>query len=99
MIRGTTPLLKFILPFNVSIIQLVYITFSQKGNEVFTLETSNCTLSESIISAKLTQQQTLLFKHNTPVEIQIRILTKDEDALVSNIIRTTVEKILKDGEI
>lgn len=99
MIRGTTPTLTFTLPFNTSIIDVLYITFSQKDQEVFTLEKSDCILSDNVITAKLTQNQTLAFNHNSLVEIQIRVLTNDGDSLASDTIRTGVEKILKDGEI
>lgn len=99
MIRGTTPTVKFTLPFDTSLIQSVYITFSQKGEELFTLVNSDCTFLENGITSKLSQRQTLALTHNAPVEIQIRVLTTDGNALASNIIRTVTEKILKDGEI
>ena len=99
MVRGTTPTLTFTLPFNTSIIKSVYVTFSQKDQEVFTVETNNCTLSDNQLIIELTQSQTLAFTQNAVVEIQLRVLTNEDDALASNIIRTSVEKILRDGEI
>lgn len=99
MIRGTTPLLTFTLPFDTNLIKDAYITFSQQNTEIFTLENEDCTFSENVISAKLTQEHTLKFVHNTPVEIQIRVLTTANDSLASNPIKTGVEKILKDGVI
>lgn len=99
MIRGTTPLLEFGLPFPTDIIKEAWLTFSQFNKEVFTIEDEALTMEGSLISVKLTQEQTLLLSQNSALEIQIRILTNNGDALASNIIRTDVGRILKDGEI
>lgn len=99
MIRGTTPLLEFGLPFSTDIIKEAWLTFSQFNKEVFTIEDEALTMEGSLISVKLTQEQTLLLSQNSALEIQIRILTNNGDALASNIIRTDVGRILKDGEI
>ena len=47
----------------------------------------------------LSQEETLLFDTLAKVDIQIRVRFPDGSALASGIIRTSVEKILKDGEI
>jgi len=105
MIRGTTPQLDFHLPFDVSIIKTVWITFSQYEEELFTVKTEDVTMAGSTISVKLTQAQTLLLKpkkllrDNNEVAIQLRILTHSGDAIASNIMRTSADMILKDGEI
>lgn len=99
MIRGTTPQLDFGLPFEVSFIKTVWVTFSQNNEEIFTLENEALTMNDACISVKLTQEQTLLLSQNNTVEIQIRILTNANNALASNIIKTSVGRILKDGVI
>lgn len=99
MIRGTTPTCTFGLPFETSIIDKLYITFYQTTSELFTLENEDCVCTGSTITADLTQTQTLLMNAEYPVSIQIRILTTDGDAIASNIIHTSVDAILKDGEI
>lgn len=99
MIRGTTPQLAFNLPFDTSIIKTVWVTFSQYNKEVFTIETESLTMDGPTVSVELTQAQTLQLSQNDSVEIQLRILTTNGDALASNIIKTSVGKILKDGEI
>lgn len=99
MIRGTTPQLDFGLPFDTSIIQEAWVTFSQYNKEVFTLENEALTMEGSLITVKLTQEQTLSLNQNNILEIQIRILTTTGDALASNVIKTDVGRILKDGEI
>lgn len=105
MFRGTTPQLEFHLPFDTANIKTVWVTFSQYDEELFTVKTEEVTMSGQKISVKLTQAQTLKLKpkkvlrDNHDVEIQLRILTTTGDALASNIMRTSAEKILKDGEI
>lgn len=102
MIRGTTPLLTFTLPFDASKATDVWITFSQNNTEVFTITTDNLTIKETTIDCRLTQQQTLALVAGIYVEMQIRIAFDNEnykDALASDIIRTAVQRILKDGEI
>lgn len=99
MYRGTTPTLKFSLPFDVSFIDVVWVTFSQKNKEIFTIETEDCVLEEKTITMELTQNQTLRLQGKDEVEIQVRILTHEGEALASNIFKTTVKRILKDGEI
>lgn len=97
--RGTTPVLVFTLPFDVAIIKTAWVVFSQIGQEVLTVKTSECTFDGATITAKLTQEQTLLLNHNFSVDIQLRILTKDGEAMASNIIKTDTGKILKEGVI
>lgn len=43
MKRGTTPLLKFELPFDISELKNVWITFSQNRNIVLNRELTECT--------------------------------------------------------
>lgn len=99
MIRGTTPTLQFVLPFETINIKKLFITFSQDNKEVFTLDESRCSLSNELVTVTLTQQETLMFTSNQTVRIQLRVLTVDDSALASSIITTSVQKILKEGEI
>lgn len=99
MIRGTTPQLDFSLPFEVSNIKKAWVTFSQYNREIFTLENEALSMDGSQVSVKLTQEQTLSLSQNNSVEIQLRILTHNDTALASNIMKTDVGRLLKDGEI
>lgn len=99
MIRGTTPTIRYILPFDVDVIDKVWLTFSQNQNEVLTLENDDLTISGTSISAYLTQAQTLEFDTYSSVAMQLRILTKEGNAIASNIMYTDVGAILRDGEI
>lgn len=99
MIRGTTPTLTFTLPFQTEIIRSLMLTFNQCDREVFTLTKEDCILQDNTVVVNLEQSHTLKFVNNAMVEIQMRILTTDGSAIASEIVKTTVGRILKDGEI
>jgi hypothetical protein len=99
MIRGTTPTLSFTLPFETELIKKLWVTFSQCNKEIFTLEKDDCELNEYEVEVKLSQRQTLQLLPNAIVEIQLRVLTLDDVALASDVLHTSVQRILKDGEI
>lgn len=102
MIRGTTPLLSFGVPFEPKAAKDIYITFAQNGKEVFTVEKKDCTFEYHTINVTLTQAQTLSFTATAQIQIQIRVTFTNGDkveAMASDIITTTVQRILKEGEI
>ena len=99
MNRGTTPTLVFDMPFDVSAFPKVWVTFGQQGREIFTIEKSACRITETSIETTLTQDQTLKLKCGCNVEIQIRVLSSENVAMASNILKTSVDRILKDGVI
>lgn len=98
MIRGTTPTLEFILPFDTSLISEAYVTLAQAGDVVLDKPLSECALDGNKMTVKLTQGDTLKLKTGL-IEIQIRAKTIDGDAIASDIILTSAQKILKDGVI
>ena len=99
MIRGTTPRLYFYLPFNVDALNEAYVTFAQNGETVFEKTLSECVVEQNKISVKLTQEETLMLHVGSTVEIQIRAKTGSGDALASNIMRESADRILKEGVI
>ena len=101
MIRGTTPILHFTLPFNVSELSEYWITISQRYENIKIDKTSeDCTASGKEITLMLSQEDTLKLIPNKPAYIQIRALTDDDDyAIASNIIKCSVDDILKEGVI
>ena len=99
MYRGTTPLFEFTLPFSTELLAEAYITFKQGSNVVVEKKMSECTCEGEKITVRLTQAETLEFNHGYKVDIQVRAKTIPGEALASDIIQTTVERILKEGEI
>lgn len=99
MVRGTTPKLEFNIPFDVSIIKNLYITFYQSHSTVMEKTEDDCELNDHTIICHLKQEDTLVFDDKLNVNIQLRIKTIDGEALASEIITDGVKKVLKDGEI
>lgn len=98
MIRGTTPLHTFRLTFDAEFISKVRILYAQNDTVVLAKETKDCNLEGSAIKVKLTQEDTLAFDSQYPVEIQVRVLLTGGDALASKPKKVTVERCL-DNEV
>lgn len=98
MFRGTTPTNVFNVDLDLTNAEVIYITYKQQNKVVFEKEKSDITVTENSLTVKLTQEETLKLTERE-VEIQIRARFSDGTALASNIIKTTANKILKDGVI
>lgn len=98
MIRGTTPTLEFTLPFSTEGVEELYITFVQYGRIVLEKTLPECAVQDGVLKVQLTQADTLAFSCRQ-VEIQIRVKFTSGSVLASEIITTSVDRILKDGEI
>lgn len=94
MIRGTTPTHVFGLPFDVSVIDKLIISYAQEGEEVLILRKEDCELEGNTISVTLSQENTFLFKDGKRVEIQIRILTTGDQIVTSDIKSVPVDRVL-----
>lgn len=99
MIRGTTPTLEFILPFSTDLLAEAWVTLSQNRAVVLNKQLEDLRADEKKLFLKLTQQETLQLTAGTVTEIQIRCRTNDGDALASDIISVSTDRILKDGVI
>jgi hypothetical protein len=99
MYRGTTPINKFIVTdIDLSDAVAVYITYKQNGKTVIEKTMEDIEFEEGYLQVRLTQEETLKFKDHV-VYIQIRARFFDGSAIASNMIRTSVNNILKDGVI
>lgn len=98
MIRGTTPTHIFTLPFGVETIKTVQVIYRQSADVKITKSNSagSCALSGNTVTTKLTQEETLGFDCTQPVEIQIRVLTKDGEAMASRKMIVKVDECLSD---
>lgn len=99
MIRGTTPLLEFIIPFDTSQLAEAFVTLSQNGAVVVDKALTECNCDENRLSVHLTQEETLKLQCDCITEIQIRARTIAGEAVASQIIRERTDRILKDGVI
>lgn len=96
MIRGTTPTHIFKLPFDVSEIKSAMVIYAQNDKEVLRKETGDCAMMGNNIVAILTQQDTLEFDHKYRVQIQVRCLMDNGEALASKVVKVPVGQCLND---
>lgn len=96
MFKGTTPTHTFEVDIDTDVIKEVKIIYSQRDKEVLVKRTDECTIESGLISTRLSQEDTFLFESNTIVSIQVRVLTTGGDALLSDLIMTSVGKCLDD---
>lgn len=98
MYRGTTPTNIFNVDIDLTNAEVIYITYKQQNKVVIEKTKDDITVTTETLTVKLTQDETLKLTERE-VEIQIRARFSDGTALASNIIKTTANKILKDGVI
>ena len=95
MIRGTTPMHSFELPFGVEVIKSGVVTYVQENETILEKELTECNLEGNIVSVKLTQEETLKFNcANRYVFVQLRLLTQGGDALASDVMTIEVKRCL-----
>lgn len=98
MYRGTTPELKFELPFNASELTKISVAFEQEGKVIIEKTLADCELSGQTVTVKLSEADTLKFNHNAKLNMQLRCGIGDK-RIASDIICTSVGRILKEGEL
>lgn len=94
MVQGTTPIHKFTLPFDTVNVEKVRITYAQIERVIFAKELPDCECEGNTITVRLTQEDTLSLNARRDVQIQVRILTKDGESLVSSIKTVSIDKCL-----
>lgn len=99
MIRGTTPTIRLVLPFDANMLAEGFVTFAQNREIVIDKKLSECVVEENIIRIKLSQEDTLKFKHDRSVEIQLRARDTEDNAVASVIKTVNIGRILKEGVI
>lgn len=99
IIRGTTPTLEFVLPFETASLAEAFVTLSQNRTVKVDKTLADCERSQSKLTVRLTQEETLKLCGDCRTEIQIRAKTVDGEAIASNIMTVQTERILKDGVI
>ena len=94
MKRGTTPTHTFTLPFDTSLLSVVRVTYAQMGRVVLTKTGEELTLEGNTVTVRLSQEETFRFNSSHPVELQVRALTADGDAINSDIVTVPVGRCL-----
>lgn len=94
---GTTPTHCFSLPFDVSLIQAIEITYGQNGKVVLQKDERDCTMEGNTVSVELSQLDTFEFKGGENVQIQLRVLDINGAVSASEIMCVSCQKCLSDG--
>jgi len=85
MIRGTTPINAFTLPFEADgNVKDLRITYKQDDNVILEKSLADCTFDGADIILNLSQEETLLFNDEKIIKIQVKIKCADENILVSD---------------
>ncbi len=99
MIRGTTPTLEFLLPFDTKDVAEAFVTFAQNDAVVLDKRMTECECSRNKLTVRLSQEETLRLQCGCVTSIQIRVRTLNGEALASDIIHEQTDRVLKDGVI
>ena len=94
MKRGTTPTHIFTLPFDVSAVKKLRVLYSQDGDVKLTQ--TEATLAGNTATVKLDQNDTFALQCGRFVDIQLRVLTNDDDVMNSDVIRVAVDRCLEE---
>lgn len=101
MYRGTTPTLVFTFEEDLQSMDIenMYFTFNQGNQTKIEKDLSSVSITTNKVLINLSQQDTLNLDNSSAVEIQCRFKLNGGQSYATNIIKTSVEKILKEGEI
>ena len=99
MRRGTTPIHTFTVDRDLTSATVLFITYKQNNVNKVEKDIGACTITTTSVQVQLTQEETLSFEDEGTVFIQIRAGFADGTRIASNIIKTAIEAVLKDGEI
>ena len=97
--RGTTPANTFRFSIDPGAIEKIRIIYSQGNEKLFVKTNDDIRWEGNMAIVKLTQADTLKFREDMQVEIQIRILTDAGEAPASKIFKTSVGRLLEDEVI
>ena len=98
IIPGTTPTHEIELPIDTALLKEVKVIYSQGDKMVFCKRLKDCSLEGNTIRIKLTQEDTFLIDCDKMVQIWIRALTKNGDALAMDEPITVTAKKCFDSE-
>jgi hypothetical protein len=81
MIRGTTPILAFKLPIDVSDVTKIRVYFRQGSEPVLIKDESDCEYGENTIYVHLTEEETLALSAKKRLETKMRFVMEDDAVL------------------
>ena len=96
MYQGTTPTHKFKLNIDTSIIKKFRVLYAQNDDVLLTKTEEDVKYEDGFAVVRLSQEDTFLFSKYSPITIQLRVLTKNGDALVSVPTKRSIVECLSD---
>ena len=96
MYKATTPTFKLIIPYTVEEINNFVISLVQQGITVLTLTRGDCDLEDHLVSFTLTQEQSNVFVHRYPINLQMRIMLNSEKVVACAVEQIDVHRVLND---
>lgn len=99
IVRGTTPTLSFGLPFSTDLLATGFVTVKQREEVVIEKELSACDCSGNVLTARLTQEDTLALELGSFVNIRLVVKTTGGDRLETKDITARVSDTHKDEVI
>lgn len=106
IIRGTTPTHRFFIPFPISNISQIEVSYSQCGEIILTKYLNDLEIDSenNLIYVNLSQDDTLAFHFNEKnrdnlILIDIRVLLVNGKAYASDTIKERLRDVLRDGKI
>ena len=94
MRQGTTPKHIFTTNIDASVIKSLRIIYAQVDNVLFVKRTEECVLTGNTIEVSLSQEETLKVDETEYVQIQLHVLTQNDEAITSDIMLVWPEKLL-----
>ncbi len=83
MYRGTTPTYEVELAIDIADVKKVRFVFKQ-GDTVLKKDIDGTELTDNTVSVKLSQEETFMFDECKCATVQVRVLTKGDDALITD---------------
>lgn len=96
MRKGTSPVFEFTLPFDTELVAKAKVTFKYDDYSKVTKYANKDDFNGNTISVKLTQDETFMFKCNSYIKVQLRVLTTGGDPLATEPYTVFVEECLDD---
>lgn len=92
--KGTTPIHIFKLPFPTNEVGAAKATYKQGGKIILEKKLEEAVADGNSLAWKLTQEETFEFSDTKPVEIQLRVVTFDAQALATKVFTEQVYRSL-----
>ena len=94
MIQGTTPTHIFTVVLDTESIDKLTITYAQNDVVVLKKTKADCVIEENKFIVQLTQEDTLKFRENATVQIQMKVRLESGEVLATDIKYQSLRKVL-----